>query len=506
MLRGEFFGMLAAAGASASSPELEATAAPSNPDLDAAATPARLQRLRAIRSAAAARVPRHGAVHRSNGDDARYADRYYLGSYTKGLPHDERGRVDPAAYRIYLAALGGGSLDALRRVAAAPVFGLVAATRDLAYEYEGDDATQFVLPAPGTVASAATARDMIEDYWMARARDVPFARFSDDATIAAACAELGTKPDHAFRGGKGTLRGPYISQFLYLDLVREPAPPQAHTAQFAVAGRDYLTTRETLIEMQRHPTEPPAERESQPRYIFTLRALADYISRYADVIGNTAAILSALPPGAQRPYFDAIEMSALAARAQAIAGSAVYFQKFMVHRRVRPEMFGLLVDRARTGEAIPIHASVLHSAALEATLKANGNALLPQAYTYGCPMHPSFPAAHGIISGANITIFKAFIDDEVLLPRVIAANADGSKLIEQTDSGLTLGDELDKLAANYAFGRCAAGVHFRADCEAGLRLGEAAALSVLRDRMQGAPAGHGPFVVRTFDGTRRHIA
>ena len=78
-------------------------------------------------------------------------------------------------------------------------------------------------------------------------------------------------------------------------------------------------------------------------------------------------------------------------------------------------------------------------------------------------------------------------------------------LVAQHETSLSLGGELDKLASNYAFGRCAAGVHFRADCVAGLRLGEAAALSVLRDRARAAPLRHGPFVVRTFDGTKLRI-
>jgi hypothetical protein len=495
MQRSEFFGTLAAAGA----------VGLSDPDLEAASTPARLQRLRALRTAQAARIPRRGIAPRTNGDDARYADRYYEGSYAKGLPHDDRGRVEPAAYRTYLAALRGVALEALGRLASPPLFGLVAAVRDLAYEYEGDDATQFAVAAPAPLASETTAREMVEDYWMARARDVPFARFAEDATIAAASAELATSPAHVFRASGSALAGPYISQFLYLDLVRDPAPPSPHIALFAVPRRDYLTTRDSLIQMQRHPAEPPAERDSRPRYIFTLRALADYVSRYSEVIGNTASILALLPDEAKQSYFDPIEMTALAARAQAIAGSAVYFQKFMVHRRVRPEMYGLLVDRVHAGEALPIHSSVLHSAAVEATQRANGNALLPQVYPYGCPQHPSYPAAHAIISSANITIFKAFINDDMRFPQVVASNDDGSALVAQHETSLSLGGELDKLASNYAFGRCAAGVHFRADCVAGLRLGEAAALSVLRDRVRAAPLRHGPFVVRTFDGTRLRI-
>jgi hypothetical protein len=495
MQRAEFLGTLGVAGA---------LGVP-NPDLAAASAPSRLQRLRALRTAEAARVPRHGVVHRSNGDDARYADRYYVGSYAKGLPHDDRGRVVPAAYRTYLAALRGGALEPLERIAAAILLGLVAATCDLGYEYEGEDPTQFELTAPAALASAAMASEMIEVYWAARARDIPFARFGEDDTIAAACAELSTDPTHVFRRDGPLYAGPYISQFLYIDLLREPAPPAPHVATFAVPGHDYLTTRDALIAMQRNPVYAETQREDRPRYIFTLRCLADYISRGFDVLGNTAAFLTSMPDDAKQPYFDAIEMNALAARAQAIAGNAVYFAKFMVHRRVRPEALALLVDRVRAGESLPIHPALPHSRAVDAHETANANALLPQVYPSGCPPHPSFPAAHAIISGANVTIFKAFINDEIRFPETVAPNADGTALVEQSATGLTLGGELDKLASNYAFGRIAAGVHYRSDCLAGLHLGEAAALGVLRDRARAAPRRHGPFVVRTFDGKTQHI-
>jgi hypothetical protein len=497
MLRGEFFGALAATGVLG--------AAHADPDLEAASAPARLRRVRAIRAASAARVPLAGIVHRTNGDDERYAADYYLGSYAKGLPHDDRGRVDPAAYRTYLAALRSGALEPLSRIAAPILLNLVAATCDLGYEYEGDDVTQFDLPPAPTLASERTAADLIEAYWMARARDVPFARYADDSTIAAACAELATTPERIFRATGPAQAGPYISQFFYADLLRAPGPHAPHVAAFAVPGRDYLTTRDELIAMQRGPVDTPTQRETQPRYVSTLRDLGDYISRPFDLIGNTAALLASFSADTQQPYFDAIEMNALASRAQVIAGNAVYFQKFMVHRRVRPEAVALLVDRAHAGEHLPLHPTLLHSAAVDATLRANGNALLPQAYPTGSPPHPSYPAAHAIISSANITIFKAFMKGDTVFPETVEPVADGTAVVDQTRSPLTIGGELDKLASNYALGRCAAGVHFRADCIAGLRLGELAALSVLRDRAKAAPRRHGPFVVRTFDGKMLEI-
>lgn len=62
-----------------------------------------------------------------------------------------------------------------------------------------------------------------------------------------------------------------------------------------------------------------------------------------------------------------------------------------------------------------------------------------------------------------------------------------------------LEDEIDKLAYNYAYGRHAAGVHYRSDSDAGLRFGEAIALGVLRDLGIVAGSSFG-YRLRTFDG------
>jgi hypothetical protein len=49
---------------------------------------------------------------------------------------------------------------------------------------------------------------------------------------------------------------------------------------------------------------------------------------------------------------------------------------------------------------------------------------------------------------------------------------------------LTVGGELNKLAANIASGRNASGVHWRTDFEEGLRLGEEIAIRLLQDQKQ----------------------
>jgi hypothetical protein len=47
---------------------------------------------------------------------------------------------------------------------------------------------------------------------------------------------------------------------------------------------------------------------------------------------------------------------------------------------------------------------------------------------------------------------------------------------------MTVGTELDKLAANLAIGWCLGGARWRTDVVRGLRLGKAVALEVLRER------------------------
>ena len=58
---------------------------------------------------------------------------------------------------------------------------------------------------------------------------------------------------------------------------------------------------------------------------------------------------------------------------------------------------------------------------------------------------------------------------------------DGLTLVAYNGPPLTVGGELNKLAANVSLGRNACGVHYRSDGVEGMRLGEEIALSILRD-------------------------
>jgi hypothetical protein len=66
---------------------------------------------------------------------------------------------------------------------------------------------------------------------------------------------------------------------------------------------------------------------------------------------------------------------------------------------------------------------------------------------------------------------------------------------------LTVGGELDKLAFNVAAGRNMAGVHWRSDADASLRLGEDVAIEYLRDDRNCMPERFAGYTLTKFDGT-----
>ena len=99
-----------------------------------------------------------------------------------------------------------------------------------------------------------------------------------------------------------------------------------------------------------------------------------------------------------------------------------------------------------------------------------------------------------------MTILKAFFDESWELPDPVQATADGLGLEPWTGSPLTVGNELDKLAANIAGARDAAGVHWRTDLVEGLRLGEQVALGILEEQKASHDQGF-TWTVRRFDGS-----
>lgn len=470
-----------------------------------------------------------------NGDDSRYAD--FRASFHKTLPHNGDGEVDPAVYTTYLAALDSGDPDDLAAVPLSPGASARLANPQGAYafQFEGFDSHALGMPAAPTFAGAVTAAEMGELYWKALARDVSFADFETSPLVAAAAADLnafsatvGPKdggqvtPATIFRGSTpGDLTGPFVSQFLWKPY-RFGMLEVEQAYRFPVPGiaNDFMTTFSEWLSIQRG--ESPATStlsESTRRYVSTGRDLAEYVHvdvTYQAYLNAAVSLLglggAALAP--TNPYkaipnqggfvtFGPGEITDMVARACLAALKAAWFQKWLVHRRLRPEVYGGRVDvHVRGVKSYDLHPDVLASEGLDRVRDAYGSALLPMAFPEGSPTHPSYPAGHATLSGACVTILKAFFDEDFVLPDPVVASADGSALDPWTGEDLTVGDELNKLAHNITLGRDWAGVHYRSDGADGLRLGEHVALGLLQDYAHTYNEDFGGFELTTFDGER----
>jgi len=176
------------------------------------------------------------------------------------------------------------------------------------------------------------------------------------------------------------------------------------------------------------------------------------------------------------------------------AGRAVWWQKWGVHRRLRPEEYGGRVHNHVTGRRSYPLSSVITTALsstglLGASLRARYTPapvsyLLPQAYSEGAPTHPAYGAGHATISGACATLLKAFFNENARIENPVVSNADGTALELYTGADatrLTVGGELNKLAGNISLFRNAAGVHWRSDYTDSLPLGEKVAIGLLQE-------------------------
>ena len=175
----------------------------------------------------------------------------------------------------------------------------------------------------------------------------------------------------------------------------------------------------------------------------------------------------------------------LIATVAALALKAVWFQKWFVHRVLRPEAYGGLVHKTmlppslRIHKIYPVHSDVLDSDAVQRTLAKHGGGLLPQAFPEGSPCYPSYGQGHGAVAGACVTMLKAVFDENAVnadpkVPSSELGESGANVLVDYTGPDremLTVGGEANKLAANIALGRGHAGVNFRSDYEPSLILG-----------------------------------
>lgn len=245
---------------------------------------------------------------------------------------------------------------------------------------------------------------------------------------------------------------------------------------------------------------------------------------------------------------------------------AVWRQKWLHHRRARPEQVAALITlHAHDPMRIPnvplrdaigtlrsrLPASLLalvaqHNTAQNASAAAvirprtdgllpadypaidpMANYLLPMAFPEGSPTHPAYGAGHATVAGACVTALKAFFEmyredgrtprswplAETFVstfapgPKSAGGNeGEGGELVAAPGSPtLTLEGELDKLAANIAIARNMAGVHYYTDYSESIRLGERITAAILEEQlsMHGEPVS---MSFTSFDGDRIRVS
>jgi hypothetical protein len=277
-----------------------------------------------------------------------------------------------------------------------------------------------------------------------------------------------------------------------------------------------MTTYSEWLAIQNGAVAPAAVFDPTPRYIRNGRDLAEWA--HIDVLFQAyfEGLLILFQIGAARdagnPYrtsrnqigFATLGDPYIASVLCAVAREAlkcVWFQKWFVHRRLRPEAFGGRIHNHRSGAArYPIHSDILNSPALDAVYSRYGSYLLPQAFPEGAPLHPSYGAGHATVAGACVTILKAFFDEDFVIPNPVEASVDGLNLIPYAGPPLTVGNELNKLATNVAMGRNFGGIHWRSDATESLKLGEELAIRYLAEERACFNEQFAGYSLTKFDG------
>ena len=484
------------------------------------------------------------AINLNNGDEARYADKG--GTYTKGLPHDPFGRVDLRAYQTFKTALNSGEFSDFQKIIMGGTRTLNGPQGGLCFCLDALDNSQFgqpqVPPAPAA-ASDQNATELLEHYWASLLRDVAFTDYPSNSIVGQAAAELGSQPTYLgpcnrrgqvtpnllFRGVfPGETLGPYLSQF-FLQPTFFGSQPIGQQQGTYLPNIDYGTGFAEWLDIQngidtgfRNQVDPQLRYRRNGRDLAAFTHVDVLYQAYFTAFLVLAGISAPLNPG--NPYIGSRtengfgtlggpDFAGTLAAVATVALNAVWYQKWFVHLRPRPEAIGGLLHLIKTGQGsktdVKLSNVILDSAGLQQSFNKCGTWLLSQAFPEGSPTHPAYPTGHGTVGGACITVLKFFFDGDFVIPNPVVPTSDGLSLVPYTgsDAGqLTVNSELNKLGHNVSFGHgIHAGIHWRSDTDTSLLLGEAVALSFLGDR---AKTYNEPLSVKLtkFDGTTATIS
>jgi hypothetical protein len=377
--------------------------------------------------------------------------------------------------------------------------------------------------------------------------------------------------------------GPIVSQFFIRDIPYGVQTIDQKQTPY-IMGKDFLTNHDDWLRAQNtgkdkfgrdygncNNYEDQVKRSAlyypdTKRYISTMRDLARFVNRDAlhQAYFNAALFLDSIsaPLDAGNPYGGNLyareggfatlggpDLLTLVSEVASRSLKVVWRQKWLVHRRCRPEVYGGLMQMQFNGydcgEDKPMCREYGLPAWVATTKAANrimahnnaqngGNGatlFLPMAFSAGSPSHPAYGAGHATVAGACVTVLKAWFDEDAKLGEVIkraqlddtmgnnrkkdpgvlqgllqpGARINGEDFCEPQPycgddaNKITVGGELNKIASNVAMGRTMGGVHWRSDNTRSLRLGEKIAIEILRKRTMEYAEMPVSFTLRTFD-------
>jgi hypothetical protein len=302
------------------------------------------------------------------------------------------------------------------------------------------------------------------------------------------------------------------------------------TGQVLGTGFDYMTNLgEYVTAEQTLPYGGSVTLDPTPRFVRSIRDLGQLAASDSiySIYFRAALIANAIgiPVSPTNPFakdarisgfgtFGLSHLLELIAKATAGERHAFYY-KWYVHRKLRPEAFGNLVDGTLGGQFggatrfslnPSLHSDLAKSSVLPLIFERNrqlnllrgfanqGSLLLPQELATsdatnttivaaGSPTHPASPAGHAFSAGACVTMLKAWFDTTQAWPvQVQQANEDGSLPVNADGTGVTVLGEFNKLAANISEGRNMSGIHWRiSDNLLGILLGEQTAIEILTE-------------------------
>ncbi len=447
-----------------------------------------------------------------------------FGSFTKALQHDENGLVDSPSFQSLLDAIAQGTQEEFEKV----ILGgknrkLVNPLNAYSFQLIGNDSHGSRMDPAPAFNSRNTAVDMVERYWMALCRDVPFDQYETSCLIKDACHDLNNlkfkdefgfevTPKNIFRGPyQGCDVGPHVSQFLLKDFDFGNQPIR-QTCRYPRPGLDYMTDFDTWKWVNNGNLNPSGfDLLDGTRYITTLRDAGQWVhvdfphqsSLWATIslLGQMARTSDAVPyspsPLDNKPIttcgaFGSLggpDITVNAALAAVYGLKHAWFQKWSVHLRLRPEVYAQRLELFRRGILGKLFDETFKqlfgdgvevwqkTKVLDRILEHNrlqniqfsrgdnqeGTFLLPMGFPEGSPAHPSYPGGHSVFIAAGATIAKAFFADCPITSPVVPT-ADGQGLTPFLGKEiLTVHGELNKLIANITLFRDGAGMHWRSD-------------------------------------------